>query len=330
MRWLDHGDGRDPWRNLALEEYCVRRLAEQAPFVLLYVNRPAVVIGKNQNPLEEVNLSRLRHHGLPLVRRISGGGTVVHDEGNLNFCFVWPHRVGRPVRFDTDVAPVVRALRGIGAEVEVGKRHDLRVADGKISGNAQFATVRARLSHGTLLFDADLERLRDVLRVDRDDVRSRSVKSVRSEVTNLRPLLGAGFDLERFRNALLRGIVGPDLESTRVELPPGGRDEVLDLAETKYRTWEWSFGRTPPFELHRRGALGGREVAVVVQCRGFRIERLEWPAAAPEGADEVERALLGTPCEPEALRKALLGAGAFGDDPAGRVEAWSGLLLGNG
>ena len=176
----------DPYYNLAVEEYLFQT-AEDEVF-MLWQNEPTVVIGKNQNAYAEVELDVLRERGIHLARRITGGGAVYHDLGNVNYTFI--AKSGQQgIDFAHFTAPILRALAELGIRAELSGRNDLLVDGRKFSGNAQYSANGKTLHHGTLLFDSDLTVLSDVLRPDEEKIRSKAVRSVRSRVTNLAPLL---------------------------------------------------------------------------------------------------------------------------------------------
>jgi lipoate-protein ligase A len=307
MRLIDNRDVRDPYLNLALEEYCVRHLAGEGPAFLVYVNEPCVVLGKNQNPVEEIDLDRVVTRGIPVARRISGGGAVWHDPGNLNFAFLVPYRPGTPLERGRFVEPVIRALRRIGIPAEAGERSDILVEGRKVSGGAQFASVRGALGHGTLLFDANLEQLRACLDARPVGVESRAVKSVRSGVVNLREFLGKDWTMEEFRTRLVTEILAAEAPSSPVRLEEEQWSEIGDLADGKYRTWEWTYGRTPPFLVRRSGRFPGGEARATVRVRGYRVEAVElggtWPD--PVAAEALAARLRGAPYDPDRLEELL-------------------------
>lgn len=251
MRWIETDDRRDPARNLALEEWCVRNLDPDPGYLLLYVNDPAVVVGKNQNVHREVDLAWTRAHGVPVLRRISGGGAVYHDPGNLNFSVLRPFRPGTKLDFDAYLEPVARALRSLGVPAERTARNDLTVGGRKISGNAQFTTVRSMFSHGTLLFDADLDAVRASLAASGEGIETRAVASRRSPVTNVRPHLPRPIDLETFRERFARAMLEGSTDPGPVRLDDDAWSEIDRLADRRYRTWEWTFGRAPRFTIRR-------------------------------------------------------------------------------
>ena len=208
MRLIFNNDQTDPAMNLALEEYCVRNLDMSEPYLLLYVNDPSVIIGKHQNALAEINQPFIKENNIPVYRRISGGGAVFHDHGNLNYSFLNRFEPGQMLEFTELTRPILQALQAMGVPAELNDRNDI-VADGrKISGTAQFTTVRSMFSHGTLLFDSDLPALRKALDAGKYTSRSRGVRSIPSPVANIREFLAGPLTLDQYRADMSRSIMG--------------------------------------------------------------------------------------------------------------------------
>lgn len=244
---LDTGGTRDPRFNLALEEHLVR--SGSGSIVLLYVNDPAIVLGKHQNPLQETDLSRfLSERDVRLVRRISGGGTVYHDHGNLNISLITPYRTDRHNSYAYFLDPIIAYLRRRGVGASINRRNSLVLDDGrKVSGCAQFVSGERMMTHGTLLFDADLDRLDRLLGPGQGVVASRAVPSVRSSVANLAPLLPSLKDLDALAADIARLYAG-DPPTVR-RLAEEDRHEVDRLVATRYGEWSWIWGRSPKFTL---------------------------------------------------------------------------------
>ena len=179
--------GRDPYRNLAVEEYLFRHAKEDV--FLLWQNDPTVVIGKNQNAYAELDLDYVRARGIRVARRITGGGAVYHDGGNINYSVIAVGAAEGGLDFAPYTAPILEALLHFGVRAELSGRNDLLVGDRKISGNAQFRADGRVLHHGTLLYDSDLEVLSSALRVDEEKLRAKSIRSHRSRVVNIRTLI---------------------------------------------------------------------------------------------------------------------------------------------
>ena len=208
MLFLSNEGHTDPALNLALEEYALRQLPLEESLLLFYINEPSIIIGKNQNTVEEINREYVEANGIRVVRRLSGGGAVYHDLGNLNFSFITKDD-GQSFRdFAKFTQPVVDALRKLGVNAELTGRNDIQVGEAKISGNAQFFARGRMFSHGTLLFDSEMERVASALNVKPIKFESKSTKSVRSRVANISSFLPEPMTIGAFRSALLREIFG--------------------------------------------------------------------------------------------------------------------------
>ncbi|HXT49345.1 MAG TPA: lipoate--protein ligase, partial [Gemmatimonadaceae bacterium] len=189
MLFVDNRDVTDARLNLALEEHVLRNAMADDDLLLFYVNSPAIIIGRNQNTIEEINSDVVAARGIQVVRRVSGGGAVYHDLGNLNFSFMTRDVHARFNRYDLFNRPVVDVLEELGVPAEIGGRNDILAGGRKISGNAQFATAGRMFSHGTLLLDSNLDDVTAALRPKPGKVESKGVKSIRSRVANISEFL---------------------------------------------------------------------------------------------------------------------------------------------
>jgi lipoate---protein ligase len=318
MLFVDNQNITDPRLNLALEEFLLRRVTVQEPLLLFYVNEPAVIIGRNQNTLEEIDPDYVEAHGIHVVRRLSGGGAVYHDLGNLNFSFVTPDQAGLH-DFARFTAPVIEVLRALGVEAELRGKSDIFAGGKKISGNAQYASRGRMFSHGTLLFDTDLAVMLKAINPRRAQIESRAVQSVRNFVTNIRELLAEPLDIHAFKAALLDGIFAGQPAPT-YELSAADREQVREIADERYRTWAWNFGRSPAFTVQKsdRLTVGKLDVRVDVDKGRIRAVKIYGDFAGRRDVAELETQLAGVRYEPQALATALEGVDIrpyFGDLP---------------
>ncbi len=194
----------DPYLNLAIEEYLFRN-SEDSVFIL-WQNDNTVVIGKNQNAYCEVNTDYAREHGIKISRRITGGGAVYHDLGNINYSFI-SKSTNSGIDFKTFTEPIISLLKSLSVDAELSGRNDIMVGDKKISGNAQFSSGERVLHHGTILFDSDLSVLSSALNVDPEKIKSKAIKSTRSRVANLKELLPNDISARDFIALLTKYIV---------------------------------------------------------------------------------------------------------------------------
>ena len=245
----------DPAFNLAVEEYVFDYLPKDRMYVMLWQNDNAIIIGKNQNTLAEINESYVKQQGIRVVRRLSGGGAVYHDMGNLNFTVIADAQ-GESLDFGRFCALVVKALQKVGVKAEINGRNDMTIDGKKFSGNAQYLRQGRVMHHGTILFDSNASVLANALQVDEAKIQAKGVKSVRSRVTNVRPCLKVDMTLPQFRELLLNTI----LEETPGEeyiLTDKDLEVVEKLKAQRYDTWEWNYGHSPACTLHKKSRVEG-------------------------------------------------------------------------
>ncbi|HRV99615.1 MAG TPA: lipoate--protein ligase, partial [Aminobacteriaceae bacterium] len=282
------GQSHDPAYNLALEEYLYRSVNEGHPgYFLLWQNAPSIIVGRFQNTAQEVNRPFVEERGIHVVRRISGGGAVYHDLGNVNYSFIVPNDEGTPFDFARHARPVIDALAKLGVEAESGGRNDLLIDGRKFSGSAQHMDRRRLLHHGTLLFDSDLSILEQALSVDEEKFTSKGFKSVRSRVTNILPMLTEPISVEEFIDALRGALSGTETYS----LDETQLSEIRRLRDEKYATWEWNWGASPEFTERkaRRFPWGKVEALLNVKEGVIRQARFYGDYFGTENREEIER-----------------------------------------
>ena len=262
MLFLDNGGSTDPTLNLALEEYALLTLDLSDSYVLFYVNRPSIIIGKHQNTIEEIDADFVHQRGITVVRRISGGGAVYHDLGNLSFSFITRYTPQRFNNYAEFTGPVVDALRELGIAAERTGRNDIVVDGRKVSGNAQVVRGERMFSHGTLLLDSNLDDVTRALKPKPGKVESKGIQSVRSRVANISEFLPAPLPMADFRAALLSHLFPGGGPPPTHDFSVEDRARIEELADTKYRTWDWNYGESPPFNLQRTRRFPSGEVDV--------------------------------------------------------------------
>ncbi|HCA43986.1 MAG TPA: lipoate--protein ligase [Bacteroidetes bacterium] len=252
MILVNNNDNKDATLNLALDEWCVRNLdVNDKNYILFYINSPSIIIGKHQNTIEEINSEYVEQNNIKVVRRISGGGAVYHDEGNLNFSFITKYSHDSIHNFKKFTAPVIKALHSLSVDAILGGRNDITVDGRKISGNAQFSNTRSMFSHGTLLFDSKIENVVEALNVRAEKIESKGIKSVKSRVANIKEFLKKVISIEEFKNVLIENIFDGVKDYPVYNLSDKEWAEVEKIADTKYRTWEWNYGRSPEFNIQK-------------------------------------------------------------------------------
>ena len=247
MRFIHNNDVTDPHLNLALEEYCLRNLDITDDYVLFYINASSVIIGKHQNPFEECNFEYLQNNNIQLVRRISGGGAVYQDYGNLNFSFIQGFEKEKLNYFQKLIQPIQKALHRLGVPADLTEKNTILVEGKKVSGNSQYTNINRMLSHGTLLLDSDLNVLERALKSDLEIVNSKAVQSERSAVVNISDYTKQPVSMHLFRDKLMAAIYAQFGQLEHCVLNAQDWDAIYRLAEDKYKSWDWTFGRSPDF-----------------------------------------------------------------------------------
>ena len=267
MYFIDNKGITDPRINLAIEEYVLKTMdVDKDSFLLFYINEPSIIIGRNQNTIEEIDTEYVEANKLHVVRRLSGGGAVYHDHGNLNFSFIAKDDGQSFRNFKKFTEPVVAALAELGVEAELLGRNDILVEGRKISGNAQFSTNGRIFSHGTLLFDTEIEGVVSALKVRKDKIESKGIKSIRSRVANISEFLKTPMSIEQFRLTLLKSIFGGEENIQYMELSEEDWENIHALSKERYANWDWNYGKSPKFNLQHthRFPVGGLDVRLDV------------------------------------------------------------------
>ncbi len=266
----------NPRYNLALEEYVLKYLDTNEDFVLLWQNANSVIIGRNQNTIEEVNATYVQSHQVNVVRRITGGGAVYHDLGNLNFSFITTSERNSVNNYRKFIDPVVAALNSFGVPAMFSGRNDIVVDGMKISGNAQAYHKKRMLHHGTILFDADLSMIFNVLDVKPDKIASKGIKSNRARVTNIKPYLKESITIEQFKNRLLSYLLGSEDISRHIYmLTATDQQKINELMDARYNTWEWNYGESPAFTIERHGRYEGGGISVKLNVIDGHIDAIK-------------------------------------------------------
>jgi lipoate-protein ligase A len=266
MLFIDNKGITDPQINLAIEEYALKNLDINETYLLFYINEPSIIIGKNQNTIEEINTDYVEKNGIKVVRRLSGGGAVYHDLGNLNFSFITKDDGESFHNFRKFTEPVVTALKKLGVNAELSGRNDLEVEGRKISGNAQFSTKGRMFSHGTLMLNSEIENVVSALKVKKDKIESKGIKSVRSRVANISEFLTEKLEIVEFRSLLLKNIFEGQAEIPEYVLTEEDWEKIHQLSKERYQNWDWNYGRSPKFNLQHshRFPVGSIDVRLEV------------------------------------------------------------------
>jgi len=248
-------DSNNPYFNLALEEYFLKDKYLNEDILILWQNDPVIVFGKNQNIYAEVNFPYVESRNIKLVRRMSGGGAVYHDHGNLNFTVIKRNARIQQNNFQFFVQPVVRCLQAYGVDASFSGRNDLMIGDRKFSGNAQYAYRNSLLHHGTLLFSSDLEVLTQALKVNNEKLKSKGVASIKGRVTNISEHLPGSVTLDLFKVSLIQRIAEESEQFQIYYLTAADEEAVNRRMKERYLTDEWNYelrgdnGEQPAFRF---------------------------------------------------------------------------------
>ena len=299
----------DPAYNLALEE--VMAAQADAPFAMLWRNRPAVILGRNQNACREFDAAYAREHGVAVVRRMTGGGAVYHDLGNLNYSMFafGTDANSRYADFAPFAGPVLSVLRSLGVAAEFSGRNDILVDGRKVSGSAKRVHAGRILFHGTLLFDVDFEAMAAVLTPPQAKIEAKGVASVRARVANLSEFLPC-LTREAFRQEMERGLLRQFNLNEPLPIPDNWMREAERIADERYRSWEWNFGESPDFafERTRRFPCGTVTAHLDIHSGVIRRAAFRGDFFGTDPAEELADALTGCVHRADAIRAALSGA----------------------
>ena len=272
MLFIDNKGITDPRINLAIEEYALKNLPIEDTYLLFYINEPSIIIGKNQNSIEEINTKYVEDNGIHVVRRLSGGGAVYHDLGNLNFSFITKDDGESFHNFRKFTAPVIEALKSLGINAELSGRNDILVEGRKISGNAQFSTKGRMFSHGTLLFNSEIEHVVSALNVKKDKIESKGIKSIRSRVANIIEFMKEDMTIEDFRSLLLQAIFKAE-EVPQYTLTDSDWTNIHELSKERYQNWDWNYGKSPSFNIQHSHRFPVGQIDIRLEVKKGQIEQ---------------------------------------------------------
>ena len=240
----------DPCYNLALEQFVFDTLGKSRKYFMLWQNHSSVIVGKHQNTNAEINTSFVNAHNISVVRRLSGGGAVYHDLGNINFTFITGANRKETVDLTAFCEPIQKALISFGVPAEISGRNDMVIEGKKISGNAQYIRYGRIMHHGTLLYDTDLDALSNALNPANDKIESKAIKSVKSRVINIRPYMKTDLPVNDFFFALKEYMFN-SLNLREYKLSNEEEAQIEKLKETVYSQWSWNYGASPPYNARK-------------------------------------------------------------------------------
>lgn len=298
----------DPRFNLALEQYVFDELPRDKEYFMLWQNENAIIVGKHQNTIEEINLEYVKSQKIQVVRRLSGGGAVYHDLGNLNFTFILDAGEVEDLDLSFFSTPIVKALKKLGLEVEQNGRNDITIDGRKFSGSAQYIKEGRIMHHGTILFNSDLNKIAAALAVSKDKVESKGVKSVKSRVTNLIDYLPKKISLEEFKE-LLKTYVFEQIDE-QYYLTEADLQRILEIKKERYDTWEWNYGHSPKYSITKERYFpncGKIQLNMEVDKGTIMKFATSGDYFGMGAQEELENLLVGKKLEEKELKDALRG-----------------------
>jgi lipoate-protein ligase A len=300
----------NPYYNLATEEYVLHQFTEDT--FMLWRDEPSIIVGKHQNTLAEINLDFVKEKNIPVVRRLSGGGAVFHDLGNLNFTFTQKGNKDELIDFKKYTKPIIDVLRNLGVNARFEGRNDLTIDGKKFSGNAEHVYKNRVLHHGTLLFSSQMTDLSDALKIGEAKYKDKAVKSVRSRVTNISDHLPEEYknlSVLDFKNQVMDHIINFYPDTELYELSEEDDKAIRNLMDEKYETWAWNFGYSPKYNFQKIIKTDGGTIELNLDVHDGVIKKVKFfgDYFNEKPTAEMEALLLGVNHDYKAIDKALNG-----------------------
>ncbi|MGV8962476.1 MAG: lipoate--protein ligase [Candidatus Saccharimonadaceae bacterium] len=299
----------DPAFNLATEEFLLKNKSEDCFY--LYINDPSIIVGKNQNALAEINVEYVKENNITVIRRLTGGGAVFHDPGNLNFTFIMNEQMDKSVNFKKYTQPIIDVLQTLGVNAKFEGRNDMTIEGKKFSGNAKCFLNNKVLQHGTLLFNSTLPNLSEALKLNPLKYRDKAIKSISSRVTNISEHLTQPVSLVEFEERIINHVRTMYSDSVIYELTDSDIEAINKLVEEKYGTWDWNFGHSPQYDFQKGIKTNGGHVEVNLEVEKGLIKnaKIFGDFFNIRDVSELENLLIGIPHEQEHIKELLTTVG---------------------
>lgn len=285
----------DPAYNVALEAYAFQKLTDIDEIFILWINEPAIIIGRHQNTIQEINKEFIDKNGIHVVRRLSGGGAVYHDLNNLNYTIISNNTQEGAFDFQTFSKPVIDTLAKLGVKAEFTGRNDLEINGQKFAGNAQAYYKGRMMHHGCLLFDVDMSVLGQALKVSKDKIESKGIKSVRARVTNIVDHLSDKITVQEFSDAILAQMKEEYPEMDEYVLSDAELSEIQAMRDNQFATWDWTYGKAPEYTIERGVRYPAGKITTYANVENSTIKSVKifGDFFGVKPVDDIEKMLLG-------------------------------------
>lgn len=300
-----HHHSTDPYFNIATDEYIFKHLKEDC--FMLWRNDNAIIVGKHQNTLAEINVAYVKEKNIKVVRRLSGGGAVYHDLGNLNFSFTRTGENTEVVDFQRYTKPILEVLQKLGVDAKFEGRNDLTIDGKKFSGNAEHVFKNKVLHHGTVLFSSEMKDVSGALKISPLKYKDRAVKSIPKRVTNVEDHLKVKISLQEFTNKVMNHILETHEDCRLYEFTKEDLSAIQKLRDEKYATWDWNFGHSPTYNFRQGVRTKGGVIEINLEVKkGIILEaKIFGDFFGVKDVKDIEKALINLPHEQDQIRERL-------------------------